>query len=350
MADRIDQRPEPQRLTPDALASEVDGEINDELLAGGQPEEPDAPDATTANEKKADPEPLPPAESVSEREMDTFLRQLYASRAALDSCVRGRVRDADVEDVVQEALIAVRRLKRLPTGEKERLQYARAIARNKAVTWYRRMEKKRTDEVAFDDVRGEAVECSRLQGAIHGEQLEKIAETVPLKQRETFVCLARHLLLGESLAEMARERGVEYDTFYKRIATLHRHVKDAGKALGGLVMMVVVLAGAWRVLAPPDEVARPAPSSWTAPPSPAPGSPEALQRARELRDQAFRACTQDDWATCERGLDGARELDPQGESDPRVHAARADVQAAAKHGEGTGWSPKRPRAYEEGAR
>jgi DNA-directed RNA polymerase specialized sigma24 family protein len=259
--------------------------------------------------------------------------------------ILGRVRDADVEDVVQEALMAVRGLKRLPKGEKERLQYARAIARNKAITWYVRKEKKRIDEVAFDEVRGEAVDCSHLEGAIHGEQLDKIAGTVPLKQRETLVCLARHLLMGESLAEMAREMGVEYDTFYKRITTLQRRVKEAGKVLGGLVMMMVVLAGAWRVLAPPDEVAAPAPSNWTAP-----HSPEALQQAHDLREQAFHACAEDDWATCGRVLDEARNLDPQGERDPRVQAARADVQAAAEHGAGTGWSPKRPRAYEEGAR
>jgi RNA polymerase sigma factor (sigma-70 family) len=358
MADRTDQRPEPRLPAPDdALAIEVEIEVHDELLAGGEAEEPDAQDASTANETKEEPEPLPPAEIVSAREIDAFLRQLYSTRA-LTCCVRGRVQDPDVEDVVQEALIAVKRLKRLPKGEKERLQYARAIARNKAISWYTRKEKKRDKEVAFDDARGEAVACSRLEGAIHGEQLDKMADTVPLKQRATLACLARHLLMGESLAEMAREMGVEYDTFYKRVTTLQRQMKEAGKVLGGLVMMLVVLTGAWRVLEPSGDVAAPAPSSWTGspPPSerpaetPAPGSPEALQKARELREQAFRACTQDDWASCERGLDGARELDPQGESDLGVQAARADVQAAAKHGEGTGWSPKRPRAYDEGAR
>jgi RNA polymerase sigma factor (sigma-70 family) len=355
MADQADQRPEPQLLALDAATI---AEVDDELLAGGEAEEADAPAASSANDKKKEePEPLPPAAPVTDREMEAFLRQLCTSRA-LECRVRGRVRNADVEDVVQEALIAIQRLKRLPTGEKERLQYARAIARNRAIAWYSRKEKKRSDEVAFDDARGEAVEDSRLESVIHAEQLERIAETVPLKQRETFACLARHLLLGESVAEMAREMGVEYDTLYKRVTTLHRHVKEAGKALGGLVMMLVVLMGAWRVLSPPDEVAAPAPSSWTAPPAPtktpseapAPGSPEALQKARDLREQAFHACTQDDWAACERGLDGARDLDPQGDNDPRVQAARADVQAAAKHGEGTGWSPKRSRAYDEGAR
>ena len=74
-----------------------------------------------------------------------------------------------------------------------------------------------------------------------------------------------------------------------------------------------------------------------------------MQKARELRKQAFQACVQDAWAACERALDEASRLDPRGESDAMVQAARADVKAAAAHPEQS-WSPTGPRVYEEGAR
>jgi RNA polymerase sigma factor (sigma-70 family) len=385
MADRTDDRPEPQHLALDAaksLDAAKTAEADDQLLVDDTSEASDASDGfdrsdATARagtektertekrrtEKKQEPEPLPPAEPVTEREVDAFLREPSLRRAMI-TVVSGRVRAADVEDVVQEALWGVKRARRLPRGAKERRQYALAIARNKAKTWYRRHEEDRSGDVAFDELRGEAVEDPGIQRAIDSEHLDKITETVPIKQRSTLECMARHLM-GENLAEMSREMGVGYDTLYKRVTTLHRRVRDTGKAIAGLAVVLLVLMGAWRVFKPEPEVATPPPprEAPTSAPSgstdlrsdnagnpPVLESPEALAKARELRTQAFQACTKDEWAACEGALEQASRLDPRGESDPRVQAARADVKAAAEHGGEKRWSPKRPRGYEEGKR
>jgi len=60
--------------------------------------------------------------------------------------------------------------------------------------------------------------------------------------------------------------------------------------------------------------------------------------AARLRGEAFTACDAGRWQACEDGLDRAKKLDPAGESDPRVQAARE--QAA----EGERSPPPPPRA------
>jgi hypothetical protein len=60
---------------------------------------------------------------------------------------------------------------------------------------------------------------------------------------------------------------------------------------------------------------------------PDPGSAAATprERAARLRDEAVAACGARDFAACEAKLDDAMRLDPAGESEPRVVAARAAI-------------------------
>lgn len=51
-------------------------------------------------------------------------------------------------------------------------------------------------------------------------------------------------------------------------------------------------------------------------------APSPAEQARRLRDQAIVACAAQDLATCGAKLDEARSLDPAGEAEPRVIAAR----------------------------
>jgi hypothetical protein len=76
-----------------------------------------------------------------------------------------------------------------------------------------------------------------------------------------------------------------------------------GLVIGGLVSMCE------------SHVAKPPPDSQTA----------SQARALRLRDEAYETCARGQWAACLGKLDGARELDPAGESDPRVTAARAAI-------------------------
>jgi hypothetical protein len=61
-------------------------------------------------------------------------------------------------------------------------------------------------------------------------------------------------------------------------------------------------------------------------------SPTPQERAAQMRQDAFAACAQEMYETCGRKLDEARELDPAGEADPRVVAARQDIEAALGDG------------------
>jgi hypothetical protein len=64
----------------------------------------------------------------------------------------------------------------------------------------------------------------------------------------------------------------------------------------------------------------------TEPIGPWPEEPErvvsAPERAGKLRTDAFGACDEGYWALCDGKLDEAQKLDPAGEGDPRVQAAR----------------------------
>jgi DNA-directed RNA polymerase specialized sigma24 family protein len=293
-------------------------------------------DLDVAAAANGDEPPPPPADPVSDREVDAFIAS-PALRKAMLKVVRGRVRAADAEDVVQVALWAVKRAKRLPTGEKARLQYALAIARNKAITWYRRKEVDRPVEHSFDDARGVTANDGGIQRAIDADHLRKIAATVPPKHRSTFECLGRWLLLGESLADMAREMGVEYDTLRKRVLALHQRVLKTGHAIAGLWVVLFFIVASLRGATPGHDAAKPNPAN----------QPE---RAHELREHGFEQCMRNDWSSCESDLDAARDLDPDGEDDPKVQAARADVKAAAEHRDDPSWSPQEPRLYGESSR
>jgi hypothetical protein len=50
-----------------------------------------------------------------------------------------------------------------------------------------------------------------------------------------------------------------------------------------------------------------------------------LDRAARLRSDAYGVCEQGLWALCEDKLDAARAIDPAGDTDPRVLAARREV-------------------------
>jgi hypothetical protein len=56
-------------------------------------------------------------------------------------------------------------------------------------------------------------------------------------------------------------------------------------------------------------------------------SPPPQMRAENLRDEAVAACDGWLWVRCRNKLDEAQKLDPAGESEPRVQAARQQIEA-----------------------
>jgi DNA-directed RNA polymerase specialized sigma24 family protein len=283
----------------------------------GDPGEPPPPERPAADPTAAKaPAPNP----AHDEELDAFIKD-PSLREAMKKVVQGRVRDADVDDVVQEALLATRYAKNLPTEPTARRQYALGIARNTAITWYTDKEKDRPDSRSLDSVRREAADDGGIQRAIHAQHLEKIAATVTVKERSTLLCLYRQLVMGDSLADMAREMNVEYSTLHKRVRTLHGRVRATGIAIAALVLLLVV--NRWRAR---DEgrvahgVPTPPPSMVPQPPEPARGTPEAKARAAQLREDARAQCAANEWKKCLMSYDVAAHLDPEGET--------ADVKAA----------------------
>jgi hypothetical protein len=189
---------------------------------------------------------------------------------------------------------------------------------------------------SYDDACGETANDGGIQRAIDAEHLRKLAATMPPKHRSTFQCLGRWLLLGDSLADMAREMGVEYGTLRKRVLTLHQQLMKTGHAIAGLWMVMLFIVVSLRGATPWHEVTAPYPG-------------DQAERAHELRERGFEECMSNDWSACETDLDAARELEPDGEDDPKVRAARADVKAAAEHRDEPTWSPPGPRLYDESA-
>jgi hypothetical protein len=91
-----------------------------------------------------------------------------------------------------------------------------------------------------------------------------------------------------------------------------------------LLVAATVALAAWRH----DDV-----FAWLAPPRrdigpdrpPVDESPLPKERAAELRRTALAQCDAMSWFACVAGLDSARELDPAGDADPRVQAARQRI-------------------------
>ena len=73
------------------------------------------------------------------------------------------------------------------------------------------------------------------------------------------------------------------------------------------------------------------------------GEIDPVDRARALRGLAFRDCLDQRWRDCLDGLQLARELDPDGDRDPAVQAARLDALTGVEAK--TDYRPEHARAY-----
>jgi hypothetical protein len=113
-----------------------------------------------------------------------------------------------------------------------------------------------------------------------------------------------------------------------RPARTRRAVWLIAAAIGAMVLLLIVMNGAAIVAFFKGEPIRPD-DEWV----PWKQEPTPQQRAAAIRKDAYTACADGLWVTCEAKLDEAKAIDPAGETDPRVVVARRAAYAG-QHPEG----------------
>ena len=94
----------------------------------------------------------------------------------------------------------------------------------------------------------------------------------------------------------------------------------AGYAAAAAAATTVGVFAARALLVPgPRPQERPVPSAVPETP-PVPSSPPPLLVASQLRDEAREACAREEWNTCYRKLEDAKDVDPAGDTAPGVAA------------------------------
>jgi DNA-directed RNA polymerase specialized sigma24 family protein len=268
-------------------------------------------------------------EYASDDDREAMLRDTDL-QGAIDRVLRGRVPDADTPDVTQETLLSAHGAEKLPRKKGERDRYVLGIARNKVVEFRRKADRSpRVEDDADVEHVAQAVAPDPVSAR---DMLYRLETEVPAGHLATWRWLARHVL-GEDLAVIAREVGLPYGTLYKRVTALQHRLRETAKRMGGAALVLLVLGGAWSVFRPkppaldnagPAHSVEPATSTHATEPDPA-------EVARAVRGRAFRACMNNQWDACLQDLDRAADMDPPGDADPLVKAARSDAEEGIRH-------------------
>jgi DNA-directed RNA polymerase specialized sigma24 family protein len=293
-----------------------------------------------------EPESLPGYDGLraTAEEREQMVRDM-ALWTSLQRFFARRVRAADVDDFVQETLFSAHCAPNLPGGGgKERDRYVFGIANRKLAERARRG--KRQVPIAHGASVDRAVQAA---DAVADRDLFAKITDVPAGLMFEMECLTR-MALGHSLKEIARERKVEYKPLHKRVTKLQQELRQKGKLLGGVLALLLTFGVGEEALRrpPPMALDQPEPVGALAPAvSTHVAETDPRDWARVLRGEAFRDCMSDAWEECRDGLDAARDLDPDGESDPFFVAARKDATMGYMTSlkPGSTWRPPAVRAY-----
>jgi DNA-directed RNA polymerase specialized sigma24 family protein len=296
-----------------------------------------------------DQSPPPDGPRANREERDAMLRDAELRASTSRVIQRGGVPDADNEDVVQVTLLAAHGAQNLPKDPVERVRYVHGVGRNKAGTHLRKARRSPRLEPGADVER--VAQAADADPVADRNLLSRLESTLNAEQIGTWRALAR-TILGEDLAEIARDVGVQYDTLYKRVTTLKRQLRENAVRMGaGVGVLLLVLGFSWSLRRPPamgtDEpgpahIAESATSTHAAEPDP-------MDVARAVRGRAFRSCMNNQWQACIDDLDLAAEIDPTGDTEPTVQAARTDAEGGIQHDQrampGERWAPPKVRLY-----
>jgi DNA-directed RNA polymerase specialized sigma24 family protein len=237
-----------------------------------------------------------------------------ALRRSLEDFVRRRVPASDVDDVVQTVLCDALAAQVRPSDPAELRRWLLGIARHKVVDHHRRSHREPPAELPD-------IEAS--PAPIEARELVRWAERTAGEEgdaQKTLAWMAREGE-GEKLEAIAAEEKVPAARVRQRVSRMRRWMKERWAAeLAAVAMLAALAVAAWWLLRKPQPVSRDNPEPQ---PSISPEPPSPLERARRMRADAFKACDRGAWRECLDGLDGARGLDPAGDRDAAVGAARA---------------------------
>jgi DNA-directed RNA polymerase specialized sigma24 family protein len=244
-----------------------------------------------------------------------------ALRQTVERFVRRRVPSSDVEDVVQTVFVDALAAAERPTDPAELARWLLGIARHKVVDRHRR---------AVREPAAELPEIPTAPAPMEARALAKWAEEQAGDDRaaqRTLDWMAREGE-GEKLDAIAADEKIPPARVRQRVSRMRRWMKERWAAeLAAVAMLAVLAVLAWWLLskpeAPPEAHDDPGVS-----PTIVPEPPSSLDRARALRADALRACDRSSFRECVDGLDQAKALDPIGDGDPAVGAARAKAERA----------------------
>ncbi len=237
------------------------------------------------------------------------------------------VPEREVPDMIQESFTAAFLCDKLPENDTAARQYLFGIVRNKARKLLRDWRDRNHAEFAE-----ELHEGSETPPYEERDLLRKIVAAVPDNRWQSFMWFTR-VTFGASLADIAREEGVDYATAHARYVRMTVDLRRWATQIVAGVAVVLVVFGAYRLLRR-DPIARghsPDPAPVVVPPSrPTPSTLLEQQRehdeAVDLRRRAVRDCAAKRWVECQRDLDEAKVREPLGESDATVIELRRQVQ------------------------
>jgi DNA-binding CsgD family transcriptional regulator len=133
---------------------------------------------------------------------------------------------------------------------------------------------------------------------------------------------------GKSFVQIADEAGISYETARKRARRLMQLLlKGSGVAV--FLFFVFICSSQLRLMRGPRndvahrDVIQPDPAGNMRPA----GDTDPIARAKALREHAFKECDAKRYGTCHDALNQAFYLDPAGDQDPRVQAARRAIDA-----------------------
>ena len=228
---------------------------------------------------------------------------------------RRRVSEHEADDVVQATLTDALAAERGPDDPEEVRRWVHRIARNKIVDHYRRGKREQLSEPENHEVAAESSPASARDLLRWAE-----GELPPNSDaKDTLEWMLREGD-GEKLEHIAGEAELPAPRVRQRVSRMRKHFRTRWAAqLAAAALLAAVVLAAWFVLrkAAPgeDDIAREK-------------VPDTLERAREIRERALEKCDNALWDDCLRGLDEAKQLDPAGDSTPRVGAARAKARGS----------------------